>query len=133
MRRVIRPVEISLVAAIAICRQGCVVVIRMTLRTWHGDVRARQRKLRCAVIEGGRAPRGSCMALRAISGEPCGHVVRISSSREIRLVAGVTGCGRRYVVVVHMALRAGERGMRAGQRVMRINCVIELRIEPVAG
>lgn len=48
-------------------------------------------------------------------------------------MTGVAGRGRRRIVVVGMALCAGDSGVHAGQRPVSVNGVIELGVEPVCG
>lgn len=58
-------------------------------------------------------------------------MIGICGPGEIRLVAGITGRRRRHVVVVRVALRAGNRGMRSRQRIVRVKGVVEGGVEPV--
>lgn len=58
-------------------------------------------------------------------------MVGISGPREVGLVAGVASRGSVDIVIVGVALHAGKRGMPSGQRVVRIQGVIEFRIQPV--
>jgi hypothetical protein len=103
-------------ASIAGGRQRGVVVIRVALRTGNGHVGARQRERRVVVIEGRRSPRRGIVARCARSGESGRGVRRTSGAGVIRFVATVAVGRHRCVVTVHMALCAGNREMRAGQR-----------------
>ena len=83
------------------------------------------------MIEGSRSPACGGVAEGAIGGETGCDVVGIGGPGEVRLMARVTGGWRRRVVVVGVALRAGDGCMRAGERVIRVESVVELGIEPV--
>jgi hypothetical protein len=67
------------------------------------------------VIESRTGPVGSRMASGARGGEASRRVRRSVGSGIIRLVAGVAIGRHRCVVVIDMALRASQRGMKAGQ------------------
>jgi len=83
------------------------------------------------VIESRRRPTARGVAKRAIGGEPGRNVIRVRRPGEIRLVAGIAGSRRVRVIVVCMALGAGQRGMSSGQRIVGIHCVIEVDVGPV--
>ena len=68
------------------------------------------------------------MADRAVGREAGRHVVGIRRPGEIRLMAGVAGRRRRCVVIVGVALGAGQRGMSASQRIVGIERVIEVTV-----
>jgi len=61
------------------------------------------------VIEIDVGPVRSRVARVAGRGEPCCRVARVCRSIPIRLVTAVAGRGQRAVVVIRMALRAGQR------------------------
>lgn len=91
--RVGSAIPVRRVAAVAVCGQGCEVIVGVARRTSERGVCARQRKYR-RVIERGRAPGGGRVTDRAIRWEPRGDVIGIRGSGEICLVAGVA-CSRR--------------------------------------
>ncbi len=118
MRRIVGPGEVRLVAAVAGGGQVIEVVIRMALRALQGGMRAGQGVIRVQrVIEGGdRRPCGVAVAGVACGRESRGRVAGVGGSVEVRLVATDAGGGNRRVVVVGVALRAGQRSVRTGQR-----------------
>jgi len=65
------------------------------------------------VIEVDVDPVSSRMARVAGRGEPCSRVARVCRSIPIRLVAAEAGRRQRRVVVIGMALRAGQSCMRS--------------------
>lgn len=71
------------------------------------------------------------MTDRAIGREAARNVRGVRSSVELRLVASEAVGGRRIVVVVGVALRAGHGCMLAGQRIVRIDGMIEFCIRPI--
>jgi len=71
------------------------------------------------------------MADRTVGRESRGHMVRICCAVEIRLVAGIAGRWSVRVIVVRMALGAGQRGMSSGQWIVGIHRVIEVDVDPV--
>lgn len=74
-------------------------------------------------------PCRSVMTRLAGGWEPGGLVVRVGGVVVVLLVARITVCGKVLVVVVHVALAAGNLGVLAGQRPTR-RTVIELAIGP---
>lgn len=70
------------------------------------------------------------MTERAVGGESCGDVIGAGGSVEVRLMARVASGRRSGIDVVHMASRARQSGVRAGQRVAGELQVIELSVEP---
>lgn len=108
--------EVRLVAAITRGWQCRVVVIDMALRAWNRGVRSRQRERRSVVIERGLCPQRRVMAHLAGRREPGCCVIRIVRPGVVRFVARVTIRWHRRVVVIHVALRARNRGVRSGQR-----------------
>lgn len=119
------------VAGIAISRHRCVIVVHMALCAWHGEVRASQRKCPGRMIKCRRTPAACGVAERAVRRETRSDVIGIYRAGEISLVAGITICRRRRVVVICMALCAGHRRMSPRQRIIRIERVIEFRVKPV--
>ena len=106
---------VRLVAAIASGRQGGVVVVGVALGAGHGGMRASERE-HGRVVEGRGGP-GCCgVAEGAIGGESGGHMSGIGGAGKVCLVAAIAGGGQRCVVVVGVALRAGNGDVRAGER-----------------
>jgi hypothetical protein len=56
------------------------------------------------------------VAQRAIGGEAYSNVIGIRGRDEIRLMAAIAGRRQSGEVIIRVALRAGNRRMRAGQR-----------------
>jgi len=118
--RIRRFVEIRLMAGHASCIGAgqVVVVVDVALLALHRRVRTGQREARCRMVKGSARPRRGVVALLARGGEPRLHVVGVGRIVEVRLMAGNAsrvGAGQ-IVVVVNVALRALQRGVRAGQR-----------------
>ena len=84
------------------------------------------------MIKGGAGPGGGVVAQRAIGREAGCDVCRIGGPGKVLLVAAVAGGRQRRVIVVDVALRAGDLDVRAGQRKRRI-VVVETRPAPVGG
>lgn len=116
----------------AILGKGCVVVVHMALAARDRVVRTGQRE-DCTVIERRRAPATGRMAKRAIGWITGRCVRRIRGAVEVCLMTSEAIRGRRNVIIVGVALRAGYRGMHARQWVVRIDGVIKLGIRPVGG
>lgn len=108
------PRKVCLVAAVACCRQRCVVVIHVALRARHGDVRPGERECGVVVIERRSRPRRSVVTGGACGWKAGGNVIGIGCPRVVCFVAGIAISRHRCVVVVRMALRAGHRDVRAG-------------------
>jgi len=127
MGRIGRPVPIGLVAAVAKGRQGAVVGGRagMAQHALHGGVEAGQRERGGRVIERRRSPVGGRVADGAIGREAGGDVRRVGGSGEVRLMAGIAGCGQVVVVVVGVALRACHGRVSTGQGPVGIQRVVE--------
>ena len=86
-----------------------------------------------SVIECRARPGSGRVAGLARRREAGGRVVRIRRARVIGLVAAVAGCRQRAgVVAVHVAVRAGNRGVRAGQRERGV-VVVERGVSPSGG
>ena len=109
--------KVRLVARVASRRCRGVVVVGMALNTGQRSMQSGQRVIRIdRVIEIDIGPVRRRMACVASRREPGTHMVGICGSLPVRLMASVTARGQRRVVVVRVALRAGDRGMRPRQR-----------------
>ncbi len=128
--RIVGPREIRLVARIAIHRRIRVVAVEMTLQARERRVHARQRIARhCGVVERRVRPGSRRMANRAVGGKTGCHMRGIIRPVKIRLVAAIAVRGEGTEVIVHVALSAGYRHVRPGQREPRL-CMIEYRRAP---
>jgi hypothetical protein len=78
-------------------------------------VSPRQRKFRCAVVEGGGLPGSRRMARLARLAEVASDMVRIRRARKIRAVTLVAIGIDKSVVIVRVARLTLERGMLSGQ------------------
>ena len=116
MVRVRRPLEIGLMALIAIGIHQLVVAVGVACRALHGDVRTRQREARGTMIECRRVPVGRRVTLRAIMVEIAADVVRVCRLLEIRLVTLVAVRVRQLVVAVGVARLALHRNVCPCQR-----------------
>ena len=134
-RRVIRiggPVPVCLVAAVArrwaaLCSCcWCGTAVQASVVCAPGE-----RKRRVVVIERRGAPAAGRVADRAVGRESRRDVIRIRRPVEVRLVARVARGRRVGVVVVRVALRAGQRRVHARQRIVGVQCVIEVDVRPV--
>jgi len=94
-------------------------------------MRASQREPGVVVVERRRGPTARCMADRAVGRESRCDVVRIRGPVVVRLVARVTGGRSIGVIVIRVALGAGQRGMNASQRIVGVLRVVEVDIRPV--
>ena len=83
------------------------------------------------MIECRWAPAAGGVANAAIGGEAGGDVIGGRGPSEVRLVASVASCGRRHVVVVGVALSARYGCVHAGERIVRVEGVIECGVKPV--
>ena len=133
MIRIGRSVEIRLVAADAcgVCAGQIVIVVYVALCASHGRVSTSQREARSRVIECCSRPRCGGVALLTRLRESRCHVVRIRRSLEVLQVttdASRIGAGQ-VVVAIHVALRALQRRVSAGQRETGRR-VIERRVIP---
>jgi hypothetical protein len=104
----------------------------VALRTGNGDVRTRERERRSVVIEGRCGPGRGVMAILARSRETRSGVIRIRRPCVVGLVTRIAIRGHRRVVVVRMALRAGNGDMRACEWKRRFT-VVEYRLGPGRG
>ena len=136
VRRIVGAVEIGQVAADTSRVRGrqVVIAIHVALRALQGGVRARQREPGGRVIERRIPPGRGRVALLARLREVRLHVIGVRGAVEVGQVAadaGRVGAGQ-VVVVVHMALRALQGGMRPSQREAG-GRVIEGRVQPGRG
>ena len=111
---------IGLMARVAVRRRACEYATDVALVTGHVHMRPLQREGRVVVVERGVQPGLGCVADGAISWIAKAHMVRDASTNRccvvvIRRVAAVASGGQRSSVVVRVARRAGNAGMRAGQ------------------
>ncbi len=75
------------------------------------------------MIESRLHPRGRVVTDFALLRESSRHVVRIGGAAVILLMAAIAGCRQAGVVVVHVALRALDAGMRARERKCRLGMI----------
>ena len=87
VRRIGGPIPVSLMAAVACCRQRRVVVVGVALRASHGSVGAGEREGRVVVIKGRRCPRRGVVARGAGGWEARRRMGRVRCSIPIRRVA----------------------------------------------
>ena len=113
--RIIGAGEISLMAAVAVGGNRCVVVIGVALGAGQRGMEAQQREHR-GVIEGGRSPISRGVAERAIGRKASRHVSRIGCSAKVCLVARVAIRGRTGENIIDVARRARNRRVCAGER-----------------
>jgi hypothetical protein len=73
------------------------------------------------------------VAKRAVLREPGRRVVRIVRALIIFQVAGITSRGEALINAASVALHAGNRDVRTGQRERGLRCVIERRTSPIRG
>lgn len=81
------------------------------------------------VIKGCAQPTRVGVAERAGRGKTCSHVIRIVGSLIVDFMAAVTVCRQGRVIVVHVTIRARDRGVRADQGEGRV-VVVEGRRTP---
>ena len=118
------------VAAVAVHRQRCVVVIDVARGAGNCDVGAGQRELRLVMVEGRTGPGSGAMTRRARGWEADGRMGRRIGVIEIGLVAAIAVSGKpARIVVIHVARHTRHIDMRAGQRESR-SVVIEGRVSP---
>jgi len=116
MIRIVRRIEISEVTADAGRARQTEIVVGMALRTLHTRVRPGQRKSGGRMVEAGPGPLHRSVARRAILWEASRHVVGRGGLLEIDQAAAHTRGVRQGEIVVHVALRTSDCGVRAGQR-----------------
>ena len=141
MIRVVGVVEVGLMAAYAgRVRAGqAVIAVDVALRALEGGMRSGERPSGGGVVEGAAAPVGRGVALIAIGGEAGLHVVRIRCPLEILQVAIHARPAVQAVVVIDVALRALQRGVRPGQRkpgrsvIEGCSCPVRRRMAGLAG
>lgn len=120
------------VARIAIRRQlGAEVAVEVTRGAGQGRVRAGERESRVVVIEGGWDPGAGGVADGTICREARGNVIGIGGACEVLLMAAIAARRNAGVIVVDVALSAGQGEVRAGERVVRVEGVVKLGVEPV--
>jgi hypothetical protein len=123
--------EVRLMTAKARRRQCRVVVVHVALSAGNRRVRSGEWKRRVVVVKAGKRPGSGVVTLHAFSGETRRYVRGIIGRSEVFLVAAVAGGGKSFVVVVCMALSAGNGGVRSCQRKCS-RAVIETRGFPAA-
>lgn len=124
-----RALKIGLMARETIRRCAGELVVHVTLRTHHGEMRAGERKARAIVVEIGGPPAIEGVAHLAIARKIAGDVIRICRFLKIGLMARPAIFRRSREFVVEVALGALDGAMRAGQRKSRA-LVIEARRLP---
>ena len=131
--RVGRVLEICQVAGNTSRARQVVIVVGMAIGTltWRHGVRSRQREVDHGVIKGRWSPCDCRVALCAIRGEVCGHVIRIGRLLKILEVAAHTGGAGDVEIAVDMAVAALPRRncMSSGQREAH-RTVIKVGVEP---
>jgi len=60
-------------------------------------------------------------------------VIGVGGTGEVRLVTGIAGGWRRCVVVVRVALCAGECSVQTGEWIIRVHSMIEIYVRPISG
>ncbi len=118
-------------AAGAGCRRAGELAAHMALNAGDGCMQAGQRKCgQLVVIEGRARPCQSCVTEGAILRKRRGDVVGILRRNEIVRMAAVAGGRRAGEPVAHMALGAGDGGVRASEREVRKLLMIKARALP---
>lgn len=120
------------VATVAIGGRGFEVAGQMAAGARHGDVEAGQGECGLVVIKRGWYPGGGRMAELARLRETRGDVIGTGRGVEVVQVARDAGCGQSNKHVVHVAGRAGDVDVEAGQRKWRLR-VIEDAPRPGSG
>jgi hypothetical protein len=118
-----------------VTRSGCAGegTAGVALRTGQAHVSAGEREFGLGVvIERGRQPCGSGVALLAGLGKASGHVVGIRGLLEVPYVAGGTLRGRPSEPATGMTLCARHRDVRSGERKRSLR-VIKVRTAPGCG
>ena len=133
MIRIRGSLEILQVAvhAVRVRARQVVIIVDVALCALQRSMSTGQRESGGRVVEGRAGPGSRVMALGAGLGEAGLHVVRIRSALEVLQVAtnaSRVGTGQ-IVVIVDMALRAGNCRMRPSQREFG-GRVIEGRVRP---
>ena|SRR5690242_15400748 len=109
-------VVVRLMASDAGSARQAVVVIDMTRRAGHADVRARQGKTRGGMVECRARPRGRGMANGAVGRKGRRHMAGVGRALVIGPMTIETGRAGQVVVIIDVAGSAGHRHVRAGQR-----------------
>lgn len=123
--------EIRFMAGVARRRRGIVVVVRMALRTSNRGVSTCQWIVRVqSVIEFCVEPISRRMARSAVMGQTELHMRRIIAVHKIACVARIAVGWRSRKNVVDVARRAGQSGVRSGQRVASGLQMVKLCVEP---
>ena len=116
MRRIVGPVVVGLMAVPTGRAGQAVIVVDVACRALLAGMQPDERKTGGGVVKRGARPIRGGVATRAILREVPSFVRRIIGAVVIRLMAVPAGGASQSVVVVHVALRALQVGMRAGQR-----------------
>jgi len=114
MVRIRGPGEIRLMAGVTSRRRAGKNIVDVALDAINRGVRAGQREGRAVVIERGPGPCSGRMAGIARGGKPRRGVSRIGGAVPIGLMAAIAGGGQGCVVVIGVALCAGQGRMRPG-------------------
>ncbi len=130
MVRILRTVEISLVAAYTRRRCALVLSVYMALRTEQRLVSTRQWESGGRMIEIGPHPRSRRVALRTGLWKTGSDVVGILRSPEILQVTTYTVRWRALVLTIRMALAAHQGRVRTGECESRERGMIELGSRP---
>lgn len=101
--------------AVTGCRQRGVVVVGVALRTGDSDVRSCEWERGVVVIEGRARPGGRVVACGTRGWESGRRVIGVRGSGIVCLMAGVAVGRYCCVVIVGVALRAGDSYMSAGE------------------
>lgn len=99
----------------------------MALSTAGRCVSPSQRE-HCRVIKRRIGPDRDCVAKCAVRWEAASRMVRVCRSLVISLMAGITCRWGRVVIIVCVALRAGDICVSASQRIISINGMIKLGV-----
>lgn len=94
-------------------------------------MRTGQREGRVVVIERRRRPAAGGVADRAVRRESRGDVIGIRGAVVVGLVTAVARRGRGVVVVIRVALRAGQRGVHTCKRIVGVHRMVKGHAGPV--
>lgn len=130
--RVIGVLEVLQVAGHALSAQVGELPARVAALALQGGVRPRKREPAQRVVERRIGPGNCAVADGTIGGESAGNVVRVSGLLEICHVARRARGRHRRIAAVHVALRAGQLGVRAAQRPSR-HGMVEVHVHPRTG
>jgi len=83
------------------------------------------------MIKGRRTPRRGGMTEGAIRREAGLSMVRIGRCIVVLLVAGIAIGGRSSILAVDMTLQTRYRRVETCQRIMRVCCVVKVRVQPI--